>query len=436
LTATFSGHGGKVVGIIQLIDKLEGEFTDEDEALLRQLASMAGVAMENTRLYEELRQRDQRKDEFLATLAHELRNPLAPIGSALEILRLAQDEEVTSAQARKTIDRQFRQLVRLVDDLLDVSRITQDRIDLRKERVALAEVVHSALEASCPIIGDYGHTLTVTLPEDPLWLEVDPIRLAQVIENLLNNAAKYTPERGHIMLTAERERGQAVIKVRDTGIGISAERLMQVFDLFARVDTSLERSQGGLGIGLFLVKKLVEMHGGRVEAHSAGREQGAEFIVRLPLASQDQVHQGAAEEAGVHLAAPLPARRVLVVDDNRDAAESLAALLKKMGHEVDLAFDGPAALEAARHFKPDLVLMDIGLPGLSGYEVAQRIREQPELREVVLVAVTGWGQEEDRRRAREAGFDLTIKDNQIILAGLARALNKALTRVNNQSGHT
>ncbi len=405
LTANFWGHGGRTLGAIQLIDKLEGEFTDDDEALLKQLANMAGVAIENARLYEELRQRDQRKDEFLATLAHELRNPLAPIGNALEILPLAQDDGATSAQARETIERQFQHLVRLVDDLLDISRITRGRIELRKKRVALSEVMQSALESSRPLIESCGHELTVTLPEDPVWLEADATRLAQAIANLLNNAAKYTPKRGHIALTAERAGESVAIKVRDTGIGIRAELLPQVFDLFAQVDTALERAQGGLGIGLFLVKKLVELHGGSVEAHSAGRGQGAEFIVRLPVASEDRATQGASAEAGARPVAPLPARRVLVVDDNRDAAESLGTLLRMLGHEVYLAFDGLTALEAARRYRPDLVLLDIGLPGMHGYDVAQRIRKQPELREVVLVAVTGWGQEEDRRRAREAGFD-------------------------------
>jgi signal transduction histidine kinase len=406
LTATVSGHGGKTLGVIQVMDKLDGdEFTFVDEVLLKQLASMAGVAMENAHLFDELHQRDRRKDEFLAALGHELRNPLAPIGNALEILRLGQGNETTDAEARETIERQFRHLVRIVDDLLEVSRITLGKIGLRKERVLLSEVVQSAIETSRPLIEDHGHELTVTLPPDPVWLWADASRLTQSIANVLNNAAKFTPDHGRITLTAQKEGDHVAIKVHDNGIGIRPDMLPRVFDIFAQGDNALERTQGGLGIGLFMVKKLVEMQGGVVKAHSAGRGQGSEFVIRFPVAALEQLSSGARKEAGTRQTTASPARRVLVVDDNRDAAESLGTLLRIMGHEVRIAYDGPTALEAARAYRPDLVLLDIGLPGMHGYEVAQRIRHEPKLRKVILAAVTGWGQEEDRRRAREAGFD-------------------------------
>lgn len=403
LQATFRGHGGRTLGSIRLTEKIDGEFTSDDQLLIEQLSSMVSVALENSHLYEELRQRDQRKDEFLATLGHELRNPLAPIGTALEILRLAKRDEATSEEARESIERQFRQLTRIVDDLLDVSRITRGRITLRKERLPLQEVVQTAIDASQPFIAGFGHELSVDLPSKPVWLRVDPTRLTQVIANLLNNAAKYTPERGHIQLSVEHEADEVVIRVRDTGIGIRADKLPQVFDLFSQVDTALERAQGGLGIGLFLVKRLIEMHGGTVEAISGGRGHGAEFVVHLPVLAESLEFEGAQPSRGE--AGGLSGRRVLVADDNRDAAQNLSTLLQLWGHEVRVVFDGPCALEEALSFRPQMVLLDIGLPGMQGYEVAQRLREYPQLDGVVLVAVTGWGQEEDRRRAREAGFD-------------------------------
>lgn len=421
LKATFQGQGGTTLGVVQLTDKIDGEFTDEDRSLFRQLTNMAGVAMENARLYEELERRDRRKDEFLATLAHELRSPLAPIGSALEILRLAPDDGATSTDARDSIERQFRHLVRLVDDLLDISRITRGKIQLRKKRVVLAEVVRSAIETSRPSMERYGHELTVTLPADPVWLVADSTRLAQAVANLLNNAAKYTPAGGRIMIDAERDGETVALKVQDNGIGIRAEALPQVFDLFAQVDTALERAQGGLGIGLFLVKKLIEMHGGTVDAYSAGRGKGAAFIVRLRVAAEGRSARDGTDEAP---GGPLqPSRRILVVDDSRDTAENLGSLLRLMGHEVRIAFDGPTALDAIRSDRPELILLDIGLPGMHGYDVAEHIRKDPDLQNLVLAAVTGWGQEEDRRRAREAGFDyhLTKPLTRAVLEQLLRA---------------
>jgi CheY-like chemotaxis protein/nitrogen-specific signal transduction histidine kinase len=376
-----------------------------------------------------LRESHRRKDEFLATLAHELRNPLAPIRNALAILRLAGEDRARFDEARAMMERQLSQMVRLIDDLLDISRITRGKVTLRKQRVGLAEVVRSAVESSRPLLDAAGHALTVTLPPRPVVLDADPTRLAQVLLNLLNNAAKYTPPGGRVWLTASvvasdqwlvarEDKAPAPlatshqslttleIRVRDTGVGIPAEMLPRVFDMFTQVDRSLERAQGGLGIGLSLVRGLVELHGGTVEAHSAGAGRGSEFVVRLPLPAQ-----APAEPAPAADAAPPGGngtgrrRRVLVVDDNADAAESLAMLLGLLGYEVRTAHDGPAALREAAAFRPDVALLDIGMPGMSGHDVARRLRQTPGLDGLLLVAMTGWGQDEDRRRSREAGFN-------------------------------
>jgi PAS domain S-box-containing protein len=360
----------------------------------------------------ELREAHRRKDEFLATLAHELRNPLAPIRNALAILRLAGNNPARLDQARGIMERQVRQLVRLIDDLLDLSRITRGKIVLRKERVTLAEVVNSAVESSRPLIDQGGHALTVTLPPQSVQLDVDPTRLAQVLLNLLNNAAKYTEPGGRIWLTAsvaeaaDRAAPSTLeIRVRDTGIGIPKEMLPRLFEMFTQVDRSVDRAQGGLGIGLSLVRGLVQLHGGTVEAHSEGPGRGSEFVVRLPLPPQEPIETRAA-------ALPAPSgngaerrRRVLIVDDNTDAANSLAMLLGMRGYETWAAHDGPAALRQAAAVRPDVVLLDIGMPGMSGYEVARELRRNLDLRGALLVAMTGWGQDEDRRRSLEAGFD-------------------------------
>ncbi len=374
-------------------------------ATAEDLAQRAAVAIDNTHLVAALKDSDRRKDEFLAMLAHELRNPLAPIRTSVQIVR-AKSPAVPELQwATEVIERQVHQMARLVDDLLDVSRITRGKIELRKERVELAAIVRSAVEASRPLIENRGHELTVTVPSQPIHLEADPTRLAQVLLNLLNNAAKYMDRAGRIWLTAERAGDEVVIRVRDTGIGIPAEMLPRIFDLFTQVDRSLERAEGGLGIGLTLVRRLVEMHGGTVEAHSEGPGRGSEFVVRLPIAgpAEDREPQGAAG-GGDEAAAPA-ARRILVVDDNQDAAESLGMLLRALGHEVRTAHDGLEAVRAVPDFRPDVVLLDIGMPKLNGYEAARQIREQPGGAALVLVALTGWGQEEDRRLSHEAGFD-------------------------------
>jgi PAS domain S-box-containing protein len=351
-----------------------------------------------------LQDADRRKDEFLATLAHELRNPLAPIRNALELLNRAGNDPAVFADTREMMERQLGHIVRLVDDLLDVSRITSGKMQLRKEQVDLAAVVNSAVEACRPNADDMGHQLTVSLPPQPLMLNADRTRLAQLFSNLLNNAVKYTPWGGHIWLTAERQGSQLSVSVRDTGIGISREHLPRVFEMFSQAAPALERSQGGLGIGLALAHGLVELHGGTIEARSDGIGKGSEFLVILPIDAAEQMTRLERKPREV---TKRPSRecRILIVDDNRDSADSLQRLLRLEGHETQLAFDGLEAVQTAAAFRPQVVLLDIGLPKMNGYEVAKRIRQHDWGRSMVLIALTGWGQEEDKNRAFEAGFD-------------------------------
>jgi PAS domain S-box-containing protein len=367
------------------------------------LATVSRNITERKRAEEALRLADRRKDEFLAMLAHELRNPLAPIRNAAQVIRLVGTADPNVQRATELVERQVQHMTRLVDDLLDVSRITSGKIKLQKEPVELAAVVGRAVETARPLIEARRHELAVTLPREAVPLEADPTRLAQVIANLLTNAAKYTEEGGHVRLTVEREGGTAVVRVRDDGVGIPSEMLSSVFTLFTQVDRTLARSEGGLGIGLTLVKSLTELHGGTVEARSEGPGTGSEFIVRLPVARTPQAPDaGPADPAG---AGRPPPRRVLVVDDNVDAAESLAMLLRVGRHDVRTAHDGATALQLAGAFRPEVVLLDIGLPRMDGYQVARRLREQEGMGGAVLVALTGYGQDEDRRRSQEAGFD-------------------------------
>ncbi|MBA3771604.1 MAG: response regulator [Ramlibacter sp.] len=354
------------------------------------------------RLAAELAETDRRKTEFLATLAHELRNPLAPLTNGLQLIRQAPNDPQVQERTRDMMERQLRLLVRLVDDLLDIARISSGKVELKKELVALKSVLNSAVETSMPLVAAAGHTLDVHVPEGALELMADPIRLAQVVSNLLNNAAKYTPRGGHIELTVRREASRVAIAVSDTGVGIAPEALAEVFEMFTQVGHNLDRSQGGLGIGLALVRRLVELHGGTVTVESAGNGGGSTFTVRLPLVESAAEH-GSAVPAKPR--EPSRSRRVLVVDDNADAAESLAALLELSGHATHVARDGEEAIRMAHEFHPEFVFLDIGMPGKDGYEVARELRASRDTCNAVLVALTGWGAKDDRARSRMAGFD-------------------------------
>jgi PAS domain S-box-containing protein len=342
----------------------------------------------------------RRKDEFLAMLSHELRSPLAPIANAVQMLRYQKNADPLQQQARDIIERQVGQLKHLVDDLLEMSRITSSRVQLHREQVDVASIVEGAVETTASLVAQRGHYLTVSLPPHPVWLHADAPRLEQVVVNLLTNAAKYTDKGGQLSLTVQQEGESIVLRMRDTGVGITPELLPHIFDLFTQEARSLDRSQGGLGIGLSLVQRLVELHGGTVEARST-LGQGSEFVVRLPVVLTSPQLSPAPR---IETARPGKPCRVLVVDDNVDTAQSVAMLLTSSGHEVRLAYDGPTALAAAIDYRPDVALLDIGLPGFDGYELAKRIRKQPSLRSVVLVALTGYGQESDRRRSQETGF--------------------------------
>jgi len=353
----------------------------------------------------ELAEASRHKDEFLATLAHELRNPLAPIQNAVSYLGMEGLKDPDVKTARDVIARQVTVMVRLVDDLLDVSRINHNKLDVQKQRIELAAVVESALEGCRPLMRACGHELIVSLPPVPLYLDADPVRLAQVYLNLLNNAAKYTQPGGHIWLTVEREGSDAKVSVRDNGMGIPEDMLAGIFDMFTQVDRSSGRSQGGLGVGLTLVRRLIDMHEGSIEARSNGANQGSEFIVRLPLIQPPRERPPQREAPRVRA---LSGCRILVVDDNKDSATTLGMLLRLKGNDIRTALDGLEAVSVAERFLPELVLLDIGLPKLNGYDVARRIRQQPWSQDVILVALTGWGQDEDRRRSQEAGFNFHV----------------------------
>ena len=399
---------GKAIGVLSFITSESGRrYGPADLSLAEDLAHRAAIAIDNAILYHELRDADRRKDEFLATLAHELRNPLAPIRNSLQILQLPHIDAATIERSHAIMERQVDQLVRLVDDLLDVSRVMRGKIELRRERVELATVVARAVEMVQPLIDAQSHEFTITLSSESLPLYADPVRLAQALSNLLANASKYTEPKGRISLAAVRTRDEAVLTLRDDGIGIAPEMLPRIFELFVQVDHAATRSQGGLGIGLTLVKNLVEMHGGRVEASSPGLGRGAEFVVSLPL-STSPTQEDAARAAGKGIVSASAGHPILVIDDNQDAAVSLAMLLRFQGHEVRVAHSGVAALELIKDYVPAAVFLDIGMPGMDGYDVARRLRRQPGLEHVVLAALTGWGQLEDRRRTAEAGFDFHL----------------------------
>lgn len=393
-----SAHG-KTVGALTFLWAESGRrYREQDLRLAEDFAHRAAVAIENARLYQALREADRRKDEFLAMLAHELRNPLAPIRTGLDILSLDSNGQ---SETIEVMQRQVEHLVRLVDDLLDVSRIVGGKIELRRERFELRTIVERAVEAVKEMMQCASHKLEVHQPEEPIWVEVDPVRLVQVLENLLSNACKYTDSGGEILLTVEREPEGVAIRVRDNGVGLDPDLLPHVFELFTQSSRSLDRSQGGLGIGLTLVRSLVEMHGGTVAAYSEGPNRGSEFTVRLPVCTPSLESRPVEQR-------PLPrvGRRILVVDDNVGMARIVSRLLSKLGpHEVRTAHDGPSALAVIREFHPSVVLLDIGLPGMDGYQVGRSIRQMMSGPQPLLVAVTGYGQEEDRRRSRDAGFD-------------------------------
>ena len=354
---------------------------------------------------EALREADRRKDEFLATLAHELRNPLAPIRHGLEILRLTGDTPPATAEIHGIIDRQVNHMVRMVDDLLEISRISRGKIELRKELIELAAVIRNAVETSKPLIESFHHQLTISVPPEPLTVKADPIRLEQIISNLLNNAAKYTDPGGQIWVSLQRESNRVAISVRDSGIGISRDMLPRIFDMFTQLEHSSGRTQGGLGIGLTLARSLVELHGGNIEVRSQGPGTGSEFIVHLPLNVSSQREVTPSE---MWQSVQLSPRRVLVVDDNRDAADSLARLLNVVGAEARAVYSGFQALEILERYRPAVLLIDIGMPDMDGYEFARRVRQDPKNRKLTLVALTGWGQEEDRNRSHAAGFDFHL----------------------------
>ncbi len=405
LSVPLLGHGGQPIGVIELLDKLSGTFTTDDAAVLGQLAQIAAGAIENARLYEELRANDKRKDEFLAMLAHELRNPLAAIHNAVALGSHEADASDV-AWSMEVIHRQTGQLSRLIDDLLDVSRITQGMVQLRKESLDISHVLNRAVDTVRGLLDERRHSLHVALPGGALSLEGDPVRMEQIFVNLLTNAAKYTGHGGQISLQATRENGQVVIRIKDNGVGIPPDRLPQMFELFAQGNRSLARTEGGLGIGLTVVRSLTQMHGGSVQATSEGPDQGSEFVVRLPATpASSQPESKPATAAGATVGDAPPPVRVLVVDDNVDSARATAKILARHGYDVQVAYDGPSAVENALVHQPAFVFLDIGLPGMNGYEVATRLRQDPGLKDAMLVAVSGYGEEGDRRRSREAGFD-------------------------------
>jgi signal transduction histidine kinase/ActR/RegA family two-component response regulator len=406
-----------------------------DQASIDELVSRAAIAFENGRLYwnlkremsrtkaaeEKLQQASRRKDEFLAMLSHELRNPLAPIRNAAEVMRRIAPADPGIAWAREVVERQVTHLAQLVDDLLDVSRITQGKISLKKEPVELGKVIQHSVETARTLLDAKRHHLAVNVPSSPIWVHGDFARLSQVVGNILNNAAKYTGEGGRIELAASADRGEALITVRDNGIGIDGKLLPHVFELFTQGERSLDRSQGGLGVGLTVVERLVELHQGRVEVRSEGIGKGSLFRVVLPCISEVPQSEGAAQ-ADPLAGLPAGGRRVLVIDDNIDAAESIAVFLRLEGHEVRTVSDGPQAVAIAQVFAPQVAVVDIGLPGMNGYEVARRLRQRGAAGPALLIALTGYGQKEDRTRSTEAGFHhhfVKPADPRVIQAAIA-----------------
>jgi signal transduction histidine kinase/ActR/RegA family two-component response regulator len=388
---------GQLVGGLAFVHGARRHFTAQHERLLAGIAAQASIALENARLLRDLQEADRRKDEFLAVLGHELRNPLAPVVTALEVMK--RDRGAFERQLA-IVERQARHMVRIVDELLDVSRISRGKIELRKQRLSVREAVAKAADSVSPMARSRGQKLTVSFPQRPLVIDADPVRLEQILGNLLSNAIKYTPDGGEVELSARERDGRLELRVRDTGIGIPPESLATLFQPFVQVPGAKDYAKGGLGIGLALVRGLVELHGGTVQVQSAGPGHGATFTVLLP-----GVVEGGTPLEVRPIAAAAHRGRVLVVDDNVDAAMTLAEGVALDGHEVRMAHDGPSALAVAREFSPEVVLLDIGLPGMDGYEVVRRLRELPQSRGALIVALTGFGQQSDRQRALAAGFD-------------------------------
>jgi signal transduction histidine kinase/ActR/RegA family two-component response regulator len=381
-----------------------GPVQDKSGTTLGCIITMTDIS-ERKRAEQRLREADRRKDEFLAILAHELRNPLAPIRNGLELMRARAGDHQLRARTQEMIERQLEHLVHLIDDLMDLSRLDRGKVVLRRQVLELSRVIDSAVEASRPLMDERDHHLTVAIPSRPVHVHGDFTRLTQVLGNLLTNSAKYTPPGGNIELVADQVGNEAVIRVRDDGIGIPPDMKSRIFEMFTQVQGSLERSDGGLGIGLTLVQRLTEMHGGRVQVFSEGVGRGSEFVIRLPVHDPQASAVAHGDGSVLELSSRVRGQRILVADDNSDAASSLALVLQSMGHEVMTAFDGMSALSIARQVQPDVIILDIGMPKLNGYEVAQAVRAEEWSRGAMLVALTGWGQADDKTRAREAGFD-------------------------------
>ncbi len=374
-----------------------------------------------------LEQMDRRKDEFLATLAHELRNPLAPIVNAVKVMQLQGPETPELQWAREVIDRQVNQMRRLIDDLMDISRINQGRIELKRDRVKLASAINDAIETNRPLLEECGHTLTVELPTEDIFVNGDITRLGQVFLNLLNNAAKYTMAGGQIEISLKRVGGEAFVVVRDSGVGIPQEKLGGIFGMFSQIENALSRSQGGLGIGLYLVKKIVSLHGGHIEASSAGMGQGSIFTVRLPIFQQASKWDVPPQNLIEGLSGSK--HRILVVDDNKDAGAALSLLLGVMGNTVRTANDGFEAIEIATSYRPNVILLDIGMPGMNGYDVCRSLRSQSWAANAVVVAITGWGQPEDYRKSSDAGFD-----HHLVKPVAPEALTQLLAKIPSVTG--
>lgn len=388
---------------------------------LFQMRQQAAAQAEERAKREAAEESDRRKDEFLATLAHELRNPLAPLRNALHLLQLSELRPDMVTKAHEMMNRQLQHMVRLVDDLMDVSRITRGKIDLRMENITLNEAIENAVDTARPLIEERNHKLKVDIRDPSIHVKADLVRLSQIFANLLNNAAKYTDPGGEISLTAEQVGNQAVVRIKDTGIGISSDRLPDVFDMFMQIDSSLTRSQGGLGIGLTLVKNLIEMQNGEIEARSEGLDSGSTFTVKLPALKQKGSLHTIAETLTPQKEAE-NGLRILIVDDNEASAQTLGWMLEMEGHKIFLQFNGHDAIETAKHITPDVVLLDIGLPKMSGYEVCKILRQQPSLKDTVFIAQTGWSQEEYKRRSKEAGFQHHLV-KPVIASNLQSILN-------------